>query len=231
MRTHDEAGNPSALSNQASETSNLVPPAAVNDLLAFNPTSTSIELSWTSTGDDGVVGTATSFDVRRSASPITSGNFNAATPVTGEPVPAVAGTLQGVIVDGLDPSTTYHFAMKVHDETATPSPISNVVSAATDAPDTTAPSAVTDLAGSAPFTVDLLVAPAIQASSVESVAAGFTKATDGINNELLGHASEGYPNGRVHHGGHRLPSRHRRGSAALSTGGGAISRGSRDSGQ
>ena len=100
MRTHDEAGNPSALSNQVSETSNVVPPAAVSDLLAFNATSTSIERPWTSTGDDGVVGTATSFEVRRSESPITSGNFNAATTVSGEPTPAVAGTLQGVTVDG-----------------------------------------------------------------------------------------------------------------------------------
>jgi hypothetical protein len=54
-----------------------------------------------------------------------------------------------------------------------------VVSAATDAPDTTAPGDVNDLGGSAPFTVDLLAAPAIAASSVESASAGFAKATDG----------------------------------------------------
>jgi hypothetical protein len=54
-----------------------------------------------------------------------------------------------------------------------------VVSAATDAPDTTAPGDVNDLRGSPPFTVDLLVAPAIAASSVESASAGFAKATDG----------------------------------------------------
>src|SRR3990172_37004 len=60
-----------------------------------------------------------------------------------------------------------------------PSPISNGVAATTEAPDTTAPGDVNDLRGSAPFTVDLLVAPAIAASSVESASAGFAKATDG----------------------------------------------------
>ena len=76
--------------------------------------------------------------------------------------------------------------MRVHDEAPTPSPISNVVSAATDAPDTTAPSESDRPRRSAPFTVDLLPAPAIQASSVESATAGFMKATDGINSSYWG---------------------------------------------
>ena len=179
MKAFDDALNPSPLSNQQSTITTIIPPAAVSDLLAFNATSVSVELSWTSTGDDAGTGTATSFDVRYSTSLITEGNFTSATPAAGEPAPAVAGTLQGMTVSGLSPSTTYYFAMRVHDETPTPSSISNVVSATTDAPDTTAPGDVNDLRGSAPFTVDLLVAPAIAASSVESASAGFAKATDG----------------------------------------------------
>jgi len=179
MKAFDDAFNPSPLSNQQSAITTIIPPAAVSDLLAFNATSTSVDLSWTSTGDDAGTGTATSFDVRYSTSLITEGNFTSATPAAGEPAPAVAGTLQGMTVSGLSASTTYYFAMRVHDETPTPSSISNVVSAATDAPDTTAPGDVNDLRGSAPFTVDLLVAPAIAASSVESASAGFAKATDG----------------------------------------------------
>jgi hypothetical protein len=179
MRTHDEAVNPSPLSNQDSVITNIVPPAPVSDLQAFNPTSSSIDLSFHATGDDGVIGTATSYDVRRSTAPITPGNFGAATPLTGEPAPLSPGTLQGMVVTGLDPSTTYYFAMRVLDETGAPSLVSNVASATTDAPDTTAPDAVSDLAGSPPFTIDLVAAPAIQASSVYDATTGFGKATDG----------------------------------------------------
>jgi hypothetical protein len=186
MKSFDDAGNPSPLSNSLNTTTVIIPPAPVSDLLAFNATSVSADISWTSTGDDGGAGTATSFDVRYATSPITAGNFGSATPVSGEPVPAVAGTPQGMTVGGLSPSTTYYFAMRVHDETPTPSAISNVVSATTDAPDSTAPAAVADLAGSAPFTVDLVPAPGIAASSVESASAGFAKATDGITTSYWG---------------------------------------------
>ena len=186
MKAFDDALNPSPLSNPQNAVTTVIPPSAVSDLLAFDPTSTSVDLSWTSTGDDAGVGTATSFDVRYRTSPITEGNFDSSTAATGEPVAAIAGTHQSMTVSGLLPSTTYFFAMRVHDETATPSPISNVVSAATDAPDTTDPGVVNDLRGSAPFTVDLLIAPAIGASSVESASAGFAKATDGISTSYWG---------------------------------------------
>jgi hypothetical protein len=85
-----------------------------------------------------------------------------------------------MIVSGLDPTTTYYFAMIVLDETGTPSLLSNVVSATTDAPDTTAPAAVADLAGSLPFNIDLVPAQAIRASSVDHPTTSFGKATDGI---------------------------------------------------
>jgi hypothetical protein len=85
-----------------------------------------------------------------------------------------------MVINGLDPSTTYFIAMKVLDETGAASLLSNVVSAATDAPDTVEPAAVTDLAGSAPFDIDAVTAPAIQASSVASATTGFSKATDGV---------------------------------------------------
>ena len=54
--------------------------------------------------------------------------------------------------------------MKVEDETTASSDLSNVVSATTDAPDTTAPSAVTDLRGGPPTTVAQISAPAVDAS-------------------------------------------------------------------
>jgi hypothetical protein len=193
MKAFDDAANPSPLSNQASALVAIVPPGEVKDLAAFNPASTSLDLSWTSTGDDAGVGTATRFDLRYSTSPITEGNFTSATPAAGEPLPAVAGTRQQMTVSGLTPSTTYHFALKVLDETGAPSALSNVVSATTDAPDTIAPSAVTDLRGSPPFTADRLAAPAIAASSAESALAGFAKATDGISTSYWGSLGRSTP--------------------------------------
>jgi len=193
MKAFDDAGNASPLSNQASALVAIVPPAAVRDLAAFNATSTTMDLSWTSTGDDGGVGTATGFDVRYSTSSVTEGNFAAATPATGEPVPAIAGTRQQMTVGGLTPSTTYYFAMKVEDETGALSTLSNVVSVTTDAPDTMAPSEVNDLRGSVPFNVDLVAAPAIAASSVESASASFAKATDGISTSYWGSLGRSTP--------------------------------------
>jgi hypothetical protein len=186
MKAFDDAGNASPLSNQASALVAIVPPAAVRDLAGFNATSTSIDLSWTSTGDDQNSGTATSFDVRYSTSLIDAGNFDSAVEVANEPPPAVSGTRQQMTVSGLVPSTPYFFAMKVSDETGTTSPLSNVASLSTDAPDTTAPAAVTDLRGSVPFNVTQVAAPAIAASSVESATAGFAKATDGISTSYWG---------------------------------------------
>jgi hypothetical protein len=178
MKAFDDAGNPSSLSNQQNTTTIIIPPGTVGDLLAFNATSVSADLSWTSTGDDGGAGTATQFDVRYSTSPITEGNFALATPATGEPAPAIGGTRQGMTISGLSSNTAYYFAMKVFDETLTASLLSNVATATTDAPDSTAPAAVANLAGSVPFTLDLISAPGIQASSV-SPSAGFAQATDG----------------------------------------------------
>ena len=52
--------------------SDAVPPAAVSDLAVSGSSLTSIDLSWTAVGDDGLVGTASSYDLRSSTSPITT---------------------------------------------------------------------------------------------------------------------------------------------------------------
>jgi chitodextrinase len=151
MKTADEALNWSELSNVAQATTpaapDLTPPADITNLAAGLITSTSVELSWTSPGDDGDAGTAAHYDLRYSALPITLETFDAATQVTGEPVPAVAGTLQSMTVVRLLPDTPYYFAIKTADEAPNWSALSNVVQVATSPPpDDVAPAAITDLA-------------------------------------------------------------------------------------
>ena len=78
------------------------PPAAVTNLAVGTRTQTSL-LTWTAVGDDGSTGTATTYDLRYSTSPITAANFGSATPVTGEPAPKTAGQAETLTVTGLDP--------------------------------------------------------------------------------------------------------------------------------
>jgi hypothetical protein len=112
-------------------TDNEGPPAAIADLAAGSPTSASITLTWTAPGDDGSVGTATTYDIRYSTSTINEGNWASATQASGEPTPQVAGTVQNMVVSGLNSGTTYYFAMKTSDEVPNTSAISNVASGTT----------------------------------------------------------------------------------------------------
>ncbi|MBO9608053.1 MAG: fibronectin type III domain-containing protein [Paenibacillaceae bacterium] len=109
-------------------------PAAVSNLAAGSATSSSVQLTWTSPGDDGTTGTAAAYDIRYSTSAITSGNWASATQASGEPAPAAAGTSQSMTVSGLSASTTYYFALKTRDEVPNESALSNVPSATTSAP-------------------------------------------------------------------------------------------------
>jgi hypothetical protein len=110
-------------------------------------TSNSITLSWTAPGDDSLTGTASQYDLRYSTATITSSNFGSATRWTGTPAPAAPGTRQSVMVTGLQPATTYYFAIKTADEVPNWSGISNVVSKATlAASDTIRPAQVTTVA-------------------------------------------------------------------------------------
>ena len=117
-----------------SSTSDIIPPAAISNLSASDPTTSSIFISWTSPGDDDSSGTATTYDLRYSTALITDGNFTSATEVSGEPAPQIAGTPQSMTVSGLSASTTYYFAMKTSDEVPNTSAISNSASSTTASP-------------------------------------------------------------------------------------------------
>ena len=147
----DSAGNVSALSNVVSMMTLIpdrVPPTQVTDLAAVNVQSTQLLLRWTASGDDGMSGPASQYDIRYSTSAIDDGNFATATVVTQSLTPKAAGQPESLLVTGLAPSTTCYFAIKVADEVPNWSVLSNIVTVAMNAPDVTAPAAVTDLAAS-----------------------------------------------------------------------------------
>ena len=111
-----------------------IAPAAIINLATSNPTGGSITLAWTAPGDDGNVGTASQYDIRYSTSTITNANWASATQVSGETAPKPAGSSESFTVTGLNPTTTYYFAIKTADEIPNWSGISNSPSATTLTP-------------------------------------------------------------------------------------------------
>jgi subtilisin family serine protease len=108
-----------------------IAPAAVDDLASSNATSSTVDLSWTATGDDEYTGTASYYDVRYSTAPIDEANFFDATSAVGVPDPGPSGTPESMTVHGLGFSTPYYFAVKVLDEYGNYSDVSNLASATT----------------------------------------------------------------------------------------------------
>ncbi|MBK7142979.1 MAG: fibronectin type III domain-containing protein [bacterium] len=147
MKAGDEIPNWSAMSNVVQKTTlqEATPPSAIVNLTAGTVTSSSIALAWTAPGDDGTVGTATLYDIRYSTSTITASNWANAAQVAGETAPRVAGSAESFVVAGLNPATTYYFAIKTADEAANLSALSNVATKATGA-ESTPPSAIANLA-------------------------------------------------------------------------------------
>jgi subtilisin family serine protease len=115
---------------RAIEETDSLPPGGVVDLVASNPGSTTMDLTWTATGDDGGTGRASRYDIRYSTSPIDAGNFSAATKIAG-PDPQIAGAVEHWEANGLGYGTTYYFALRVLDEYGNQSPLSSVATATT----------------------------------------------------------------------------------------------------
>ncbi|RPJ45587.1 MAG: hypothetical protein EHM19_05215, partial [Candidatus Latescibacterota bacterium] len=94
-----------------------VPPGTIANLAAepgeYNG---SVLLSWTATGDDGAVGTASAYVVRYKTSAINDANWATATDVTGEPIPLVSGSPESFLVRDLTPGQTLYFAVRAMDE-------------------------------------------------------------------------------------------------------------------
>jgi alpha-tubulin suppressor-like RCC1 family protein len=103
------------------------PPAVATNLTVVEATASSVTLTWTTPGDDGNTGTATTYDIRYSTSLITEANWVSATQCVGEPTPKIAGSNEIFTVTDLSPITTYYFALKTADEVPNWSELSNTV--------------------------------------------------------------------------------------------------------
>jgi hypothetical protein len=112
-------------------------PAAISNLVATTGAADgSVDLTWTAVGEDGLIGTASSYQLRYSASAITTqALWDAATPVTvGVPAPSVAGSNETMAVTGLTPGAKYFFAVRAVNAEAAIGGLSNSPSALAKTP-------------------------------------------------------------------------------------------------
>jgi len=128
---HDGIDTSSAAETNAVIAPEALAPSPVVDLGVVDAGPRSIELAWTSTGDDGGLGTAAAYDLRYGTTPIDEQSFVTATPVTSPNPPQPAGNPESVEVFGLLPETAYYLALKVFDDAGNASALSNVATVTT----------------------------------------------------------------------------------------------------
>jgi len=90
--------------------------------------SVQVTLSWTAPGDDGNIGTATTYELRYSLDSATLiNNFESADAVPNVPLPKPAGELESFTFSDLPFGPTFFIAMVAVDEAGNRSEVSNVV--------------------------------------------------------------------------------------------------------
>lgn len=100
-----------------SASGDVTPPADIN-LSVSAVTSGSITLQWTAPGDDGMTGTADQYDIRWSDSAgISDMNWAGTAECSNIPSPASGGTVQTLVVGGLQSGRTYYFGIRAVDDT------------------------------------------------------------------------------------------------------------------
>ncbi len=179
----DNVGNVSLLSNIAKGATAGVPPGRVATLEARNPDYTTLELWWQPPGDDDFTGTASSYEIRQSTSPLTEADFGDALPIRVDapiPDPVAPGpdVWQQVTVTQLNAATTYYFGLRATDEKGNVSLVSNIAMGETL--DNVAPNAV-ELGGSSGATVPSAI-PVTAVSSSGDASSTYSKemATDRV---------------------------------------------------
>ncbi|MBI3910443.1 MAG: S8 family serine peptidase, partial [Armatimonadetes bacterium] len=113
--------------NQALVTDDISPgkPSA---LTTSGRASSALLLTWNASGDDGLAGVASQYDLRYQTAPISEANFGAANRAANLPKPGPSGSRQSYLLTGLAPNTTYYVALRAVDN------VGNVSSLATTGP-------------------------------------------------------------------------------------------------
>jgi len=128
VKSEDEAGNRSPLSNVVSVTiRDNLPPGTIDDLTIVSQLLNVATLRWTAPGDDGVVGSVASYSLRRAYEVIDEDSWEQAIEVGGVPAPDSSGSQQSADVQDLDPRRTEYFAIRSLDPHGNWSELSNVV--------------------------------------------------------------------------------------------------------
>ncbi len=135
-RAVDNAGNigPTSVTNVITDS---VAPAAIDDLDAVTSGPNSVQLFWTAPGNDANLGRASKYDVRYQQTNFSNHkcldfNYDLATKIDNVSAPYNVGTPETLEILGLNPDTTYCFAVKTIDEAPNWSGLSNLVDAKTD---------------------------------------------------------------------------------------------------
>ncbi|MCA9727946.1 MAG: PD40 domain-containing protein, partial [Candidatus Eisenbacteria bacterium] len=144
LRTGDEVPNWSELSNTCVVLlGDLVPPAAVTDLVAVPTGVTEVTLTWTAPADDDGVSGVASYEIRWATDPIDDASWEAAEPVLTDLIPGEPGASESMVIT-LPSGSVYHLALRSRDAGGNLSDLSNEPTVDFSA-DTAPPSAVDDL--------------------------------------------------------------------------------------
>ncbi|TGL37414.1 fibronectin type III domain-containing protein [Leptospira perdikensis] len=137
VRALDSAGNRNHWNAQAFATtysvSDLVPPSEIVSATANVLSYQQVRLDWTSVGDNGNLGMASAYEIRRRSSlPIqTDDDCTAAVLVPSNISPVVSGSAMSFTVNGLSSGTIHYFCIRAFDSAGNRSQWSGVLQATT----------------------------------------------------------------------------------------------------
>lgn len=108
-------------------------PDNINDLTFYNITENSVALTWKASGNNGMTGQASRYDIRyqKNCSDINNYNFETAYSIPNISAPQNSNTDEYLDVTGLDKNTDYCFGIKAADQSPNWSDLSNIITVQT----------------------------------------------------------------------------------------------------
>jgi subtilisin family serine protease len=104
-----------------------LPPVGVTDLAADSIGTAGVRLTWTAPGDDGGIGRASAYDLRRATFRLDLTSFGSGDSLGDAPEPARSGRGERYLAGGLASDVTYFFALRARDDAGNVSDLSNLL--------------------------------------------------------------------------------------------------------